>query len=422
MAGLKVSSEPAVPVPSTRSQIGVDWFAFFLADVQTGFGPFLAVYLTTEKWTNGDIGFVLTAGSIVALLGQLPGGALVDALKRERLLAGLSMVAIGISALWIAVSPQFTSVLFSQVLHSAASVIVGPALAAISLELVGHRLIGERLGRNARFSSSGSLIAAAIMGAFGHYFSSRAVFFVTAAMAIPAILALRLVSEKEFHREELEPDVPRPRPEYNFGEALAELAGHRTLLILAATVCLFHLSNAAILPLVANVITLRTADNATELVALFIIVPQLVVALVSPWVGRYADHRGRRPLLLVGFGALPVRAALLASSSDPTVLVAIQVLDGLSAAALGVLVSGCVADITRHTGNFNLALGFVGVAMGIGGTISTAAAGLIADRFGTVTSLLTLACVGLLAFVSFAFAMPETRDPNGALPPDKTTQ
>jgi MFS family permease len=103
-------------------------------------------------------------------------------------------------------------------------------------------------------------------------------------------------------------------------------------------------------------------------------------------------------------------------------LVAIQVLDGLSAAALGVLVSGCVADITRHTGNFNLALGFVGIAMGIGGTISTAAAGIIADRFGTATSLLTLACIGLLAFVTFAFAMPETRNPNGAPQLDQTKQ
>ena len=148
----------------------------------------------------------------------MPGGALVDALKRERLLAGLSMFAIGMSALWIAVAPQFSAVLLSQVLHSAGSAIVGPALAAISLELVGYRLIGERLGRNARFSSSGSLIVAAVMGAFGHYFSSRAVFFVTAAMAIPAMLALRLISEKEFHREELEPE--EPRPEYHFAEAL----------------------------------------------------------------------------------------------------------------------------------------------------------------------------------------------------------
>jgi MFS family permease len=318
------------------------------------------------------------------------------------------MIAIGISALWIAVWPQFSAVLLSQMLHSVGSVIVGPALAAISLGLVGHHLIGERLGRNARFASSGSMIAAAIMGAFGHHYSSRAVFYVTAAMAIPAILALRLISEKELHREELEPKAPRQK--YDFARALAELTANRTLLILAATVCLFHLANAAVLPLVANVITLRSVDNATELVALFIIVPQIVVAIVSPWVGHYGDQHGRRPLLLVGFGALPIRAALMASSSDPTVLVIIQALDGLSAAALGVLVSGCVADITRHTGNFNLALGFIGIAMGIGGTISTAAAGIVADRFGTGTALLTLACIGLLAFVLFAFAMPETRD------------
>jgi MFS family permease len=378
--------------------------------VQTGFGPFLAVYLTTQKWTNTDIGLVLTIGSIVSLIGQVPGGALVDALKRERLLAALSMSAIGLSALSIALLPQFSAVLFAQVLHSAGSVIVGPALAAISLELVGYRLIGERLGRNARFASSGSLIAAAIMGALGHYFSSRAVFFVTAFMAIPAMLALRFVSEKELHREELDPSGRKPDAEYNFSEAMWTILRNRPLLILAGTVCLFHLSNAAILPLVANVITLRSAANATELVALFIIVPQLVVALFSPWVGKFADRRGRRPFLLVGFAALPIRAALLASSSDPTVLVAIQVLDGLSAAALGVLISGCVADLTRQTGNFNLGLGFIGIAMGIGGTLSTTVGGIIADRFGTATSLLTLALVGLLAFIAFALAMPETRN------------
>lgn len=401
--------EAAALAPSQRSQIGVDWFSFFVADVQMGFGPFLTVYLTTEKWTNADIGLVFTVGSVIGLIGQLPGGAFVDAVRRERLLASLAMIAIGVSAFSIAVWPQFSAVLFAQLLHSAASVIIGPALAAISLRLVGHNLIGERLGRNAGFASAGSVVAAAAMGACGYYLSSQAVFYVSASMVIPALIALQMVSPKDLHRHA----IARTKPaEYHFGAAVAELAKNRALLILSATVCLFHLANAAILPLVANLITLRTSDQATALVALCIIGPQIVVALASPYVGRWADRHGRRPLLLIGLGSLPVRATLLSFSSDPSVLVAIQVLDGISAAALGVLVASSVADVTRESGNFNLALGVTGMAMGAGSAISTALGGIVAYRFGVATAFMMLSVIGLLAFVVFALFMPETRHPD----------
>jgi len=405
MRGFKAPLVPSL-APSKRSQIGVDWFAFFLADAQVGFGPFLTVYLTTEKWTNADIGLVLTVGSVIALLGQLPAGALVDAVGRERTLAATCTLVVGATAFSIAIWPTFYAVFLSQVFHSTASVVIGPALAAISLGLVGHNLIGERLGRNARFSSLGSMFAAASMGAFGYYLSSRSVFFVSAAMTIPAVMALYLIIPADFHREELE---PIPEPEYHLFQAAKTLIGKRPLLILAGSVLLFHLSNAAVLPLVANLITLRSSQSATVLVALCIIVPQFIVALISPWMGRYGDRHGRRPLLMMGFAALPVRAALLSFSSDPTIMVAIQLLDGLSAAALGVLVSGAVADVTRDSGNFNLALGFVGVAMGIGASISTTLAGEIALYVGTSAAFLTLAMIGLLAFLLITLAMPETR-------------
>ncbi len=406
MRGFKGPGGSSFKTASKRSQFGLDWFAFFLADAQVGFGPFLTVYLTTEKWTSADIGLVLTVGSLIALIGQLPGGALVDAIGRERTLAAASTLIVGLTALSIAIWPWFYAVFLAQVFHSAASVVIGPALAAISLGLVGHNLIGERLGRNARFASLGSVFAAASMGACGYYLSSQAVFFVAAAMTAPAIMALYLIVPADFHREEV---TPRLESEYHCSEAIKTLAANRPLLILAGAVSLFHLSNAAVMPLVANLITLRSSDAATVLVALCIIVPQFVVALISPWVGRYGDRHGRRPLLLLGFAALPVRAALLASSSDPAIMVAIQFLDGISAAALGVLVSGAVADVTRESGNFNLALGFIGVAMGIGASISTTLAGFVAYSFGSAAAFLTLAVVGLVAFLAVVLAMPETR-------------
>ena len=180
--------------PSRQSQRGLDWFVFFLADVQTGFGPFIAVYLTAQKWTQVDIGLALTVSGLVALIGQMPGGALVDAVRSERLLAALSVIAISVSAFALATWPVFGVVIGSGVLHALASCVLGPAIAAISLGLVGHAAVGERLGRNARFAAIGSGLAAAGMGLSGYLFSNRAVFFLTVLLCIPTLIALRIHS------------------------------------------------------------------------------------------------------------------------------------------------------------------------------------------------------------------------------------
>src|SRR5919109_581703 len=153
------------PAPSRASQRGLDWFTFFVADIHTGFGPFLAVYLTTQKWTQADIGLVLSIGSIAGLLGQVPGGWAVDAASSKRRAAALAVVGVGVSAFLIALSPLFAIIVGAKLLHVAASSILGPAMAAITLGLVGHAAIGPRLGRNARFGSIGTGLAAALMGA-----------------------------------------------------------------------------------------------------------------------------------------------------------------------------------------------------------------------------------------------------------------
>jgi len=130
------------PHPSKQSLRGLDWFIFFLADVQTGFGPFIAVYLTTEKWTQAQIGLVLSIGSVIGLIGQMPGGAIIDAARSERLVAALAIATIGCAALAYAALPIFPVVATAATLHAAASCVLGPAIAAISLGLVGPLAIG----------------------------------------------------------------------------------------------------------------------------------------------------------------------------------------------------------------------------------------------------------------------------------------
>jgi MFS family permease len=396
------------PAPSRASQHGLDWFIFFLADVQTGFGPFVAVYLTTQKWTQVEIGFVLSIGGIVGLLGQMPGGAIVDAARSERLVAGLAVAAIGCSALAYAIWPILPVVTAAATLHALASCVLGPAIAAISLGLVGPLAIGERLGRNARFASLGNGFAAALMGACGYLLSSRSVFLVTFILAIPTLLSLARIREKEIDVAQCHGALAREAPDV-VDTNVFHLLRQRPLLIFAGGVLLFQLANAAMLPLMAGVVTTRSSQWAPVLIAACIIVPQAIVALASPSVGRKAQAWGRRPLLLLAFAALVIRGLLFAVVKDPYVLVMVQVFDGITAAVLSVMVPLIVADVAFGSGHFNLAQGVVGTATGIGASLSTVLAGYVSDRFGSAMAFTGLACIAAFGLTMIWLFMPETR-------------
>ncbi len=394
--------------PSRRSLRGLDWFVFFVADVQTGFGPFVSVYLTAQRWTQFDIGLVLSAAGFVSLIGQMPGGALVDAARSERFVAGLAVAAICVSALTYAALPIFPMVLAGSILHAAASCVLGPAMAAISLGLVGHAAIGQRLGRNARFASIGNGLAAAAMGACGYLLSARAVFIVTVLLLVPALLALRAIAEREIDPERAHGAPPRHvsgKPPTRTGA----LMNNRPLLIFAGCLLLFHLANSAMLPLVGSVVTMRSARWATVIIAACIVVPQLIVAALSPWVGMRAQIWGRRPLLLIGFAALPIRGLLFAFISNPSILLAVQILDGVTAAVFAVMVPLIVADLTRGTGHFNLGQGILGTATGIGASLSATFAGYLTDRFGSPVAFGSLAAIAFVGLTLVWILMPETR-------------
>jgi MFS family permease len=393
--------------PSRASLRGLDWFTFFVADIQTSFGPFIAVYLTTQRWTLVDIGLVLTIGSLVSLVGQMPGGAVVDAVRSERRAAAWAVVGIGMSALGLALWPIFITVVMARVLHAACSCVLGPSLAAISLGLVGHATIGERLGRNARFASVGNGLSAALMGAVGYLLSSAAVFFVAAALAIPALASLFRIRADEIDPVTAHGGIPEPE-QATRSVGLHLLFHNRPLLVFASCAALFHLANATMLPLVASVVTKQMPDQATILIAACIVVPQLVVAACSPWVGRQAQVLGRKKMLLIGFTALPIRGVLFAFVSDPYLLVVVQVLDGVSAAVLGVLVPLITADVTRGTGRFNLAQGMIGTAVGIGASVSGIVTGYAADLSGSIVTFLMLAAAGAVGLSSVWAFMPET--------------
>ncbi|MEX3957348.1 MFS transporter [Trinickia sp. EG282A] len=385
-----------------RSLRALDWLNFFLANVQTGFGPFIASYLTTNKWTQGEIGIALSVGTATAMLSQVPAGALIDALRNKKAAGAAAILAIAACALLLAASPTLIPVFAAEVFHGFASCMLTPAIAAISFGLVGRHALGDRLGRNARFASIGSAVAASLMGAVGEYSSARGVFWLTAGLTLPALFALSLIEPVG--------DAPGMPTSPEKRGSMSELLRDRRVLIFAACIALFHLSNAAMLNLAAGEVTTHMSDNVQLIIAACIIVPQIVVAALSPWVGRSAQRWGRRPLLIFGFAALPVRALLLASISSPYLLAPIQAFDGISAAVFGVMLPLIAADVAGGKGHYNLCIGLFGLTAGIGATLSTLVAGFVADRFGNTASFLCLAAAGALAVLLVWAALPETRD------------
>lgn len=409
--------EPHEPRPSRRSLRGLDWFVFFVADVQTGFGPFIAVYLTTQKWTQVDIGLVLSISGIVALLGQMPGGAIVDAARSERLVAGIALTTIAAAALVYACWPFLPVVITAAVAHAAASCVLGPCIVALSLGLVGYSGIADRLGRNARFAAIGNGVAASVMGAFGYFFTAQSVFFVTAALLLPTLWALSRIGPLEVNAELAHGGAVEERDKAPTD--LRNLLSKRSLFILAGCVAIFHLANASMLPLMGSVVTARSSQWATVLIAACIVVPQIVVAAVSPWVGRQAQSWGRRRFILIAFAALALRGFLFSVVTEPQILVLVQVLDGVTAAALGVMVPLMISDIARGTGHFNLAQGMVGTVIGLGASVSPTLAGYLSDTYGSQFAFLGLAAIAAFGLVVAWVILPETK-PASAAPSPQT--
>ena len=246
------------------------------------------------------------------------------------------------------------------------------------------------------------------MGTAGYLVSSRSVFLVTFMLAIPTLLSLSRIRESEVDVARAHGAIFRETPDPQ-ATSVVRLVRKRSLLIFAGCVLLLQLANAAMLPLMAGIVTTRSSQWAPVLIAFCIVVPQAIVALMSPTVGARAQAWGRRPLLLIGFAALAIRGLLFAVVHDPYVLVAVQVFDGITAAVFAVLIPLTVADLAFGSGHFNLAQGIVGTATGIGASLSTVLAGYASDRFGSSVAFLGLAGVAALGLLAIALIMPETR-------------
>jgi len=409
MTAITASLGASGPLPSNASLSGLDGVNFFVAGMLAGFGPYVAAYLADQKWTPENIGFVLTASSLAGLLSQVPGGALLDVVRSKRALVAAGATVVAIGAIIIAFEPSFPLVSAGLVLQGMTGGILGLAIAAISLAVVGHDALPDRLGRNQRFASTGSLVAAGLMGLIAYFLSYQAIFLTVAALTPALFVALARIHAPDIHFGRACGAPDHHMSSQPTRASLRSLWKSPGLLTFAVCLFLFQFANASLLPLVVETLVYEGERRSSLIVSALIVLPQIIVALMAPWVGKWARSWGRRPLLLIGLAALPIRALLFASVDEPPLVVGFQLLDGISGAVLGVLTPLVIADLTSGTGRFNLAQGIIGTASGIGASLGTTLFGLVAVSLGRTAVFLSIASVALLAALILGFLMPETR-------------
>jgi MFS family permease len=400
-------SDAGLPVESLKA---LDWLNFFLAALLTGFGPFVTVRLAENGWAPASIGAVLTISGLAGLATQVPAGELIDMIRSKRALVGLAAATVALALTIFALRSDFPSVAGVAIMQGCVGSILGPSVAAISLGLVGHDALAERLGRNQRFASIGGLSAAAIMGAIGYLLSTRDIFLVAAALAIPLLWALLRIRGSDIHFGK---SCGAPDHDATTPNRVSRRSLFKDVRLLAFVTCLFlfQFANASILPQVSQSLAHSEGHLSALAVSALVVFPQIIVALLSPWVGRTAATWGRRPLLLLGLAVVPIRSGLFALTADPTLLVVIELLDGFTGATMGVLTTLIIADLTNRTGRFNLAQGIAGTFSGVGASLSTSITGIVTQRFGYTAGLLSVTGVGLMAVAIALVFMQETRPP-----------
>jgi predicted MFS family arabinose efflux permease len=410
------SSAAALPPQTAPSLRALRWLNFFVADVQTGLGPFLAAYLAASGWRPARLGIFLTISGLIPVVLQIGAGALVDRIRRFRLWTGVFITLVGIGAALLSWRSTLPVVASADALLVVAGLFVGLLLNAMLLGITGPGAFDRQLGRNQAFAAAGNVASALLLAAVAYRFGNRYIFLCSAFLVFPTLVALSRIRSSAINplaaRNAL-PGGPIDEPKAGVLQVILE---DRVLLVFLPCAALFHLANAAMLPQLGEMLAHGSARSAAPLMSACIIVTQLVITLGAARVGREAASRGRRPLLLLGFAALTLRGVLYTLVHGHTALIAVQLLDGVANVIFGVVSALIIADRTRGTGRYNLAQGALGTSVGIGAALSTTVGGLLIQHLGYNASFLGLAAIGALALLLLWFTFPETLRPASNVP------
>ncbi|WP_428031009.1 MFS transporter [Ancylobacter sp.] len=375
----------------------------FLADVRDGLGPFLGVFLQEKSWSPSEIGLVMTLGGLAGMAATMPMGALVDASRAKRAIIVIGSAAILAASMTILALPNFGAVAVAQAVNGIAAAVLLPAIAGLTLGLVGPAGFDHQLGRNEAFNHAGNILAAVLAGVLGWWFGLPAVFALLGAMAVLGALSALMIPADAIDHEAARggASTPTVAGEARPGrESIGGLLREPALVTAAITFGLFHLGNAAMLPLFGQAMVATAGADPSALTATTVVVAQAAMIPMALIAAKLGQQRGYRLVLLLALAALPVRGVIAAAAVHYGAfwaLVPVQLLDGVGAGLLGVATPGVVARILAGSGRFNFGLGFVMTAQGIGASLSTLLGGVVAQQLGYPTAFLVLGGVALLA-------------------------
>jgi MFS family permease len=327
-----------------------------LAGSGSVYGAYIPVYLTNHAFTQAQIGFLLTLNTVASMLCQVPAGLLIDLLgPRRRHALAIAVIGMGVGPLMLAVAPQWLPVMLAMLLLAAASNCLVPAVNAISLAVAGRAHFSERLGRNSRYGSIGAGCGALVMGLCVNAGLQAGVFLIAAALTLPTLWAVRIIGPDRVRLSRhgiTDPDQDRPEGNHGWRALLWD----PRLLAFGTCVALFSVASAGGLQVATMEVNARLGPRSGLVIAAFLILPQIVVAAMSPSIARAAELYGRRAVLLIGFASLPLRAGLFAVLGNSYALIPVQVLEGFGGAVFGVMLSLVASDLTHRTGYYTLCL------------------------------------------------------------------
>ncbi|BAZ10205.1 major facilitator superfamily protein [Calothrix sp. NIES-4071] len=389
------------------SKRALDRVNLTLGDVRDVFEPYLAIFLTADRqWSPELVGIAISTTSIAGILTQTPAGAIVDASRDKRLLVAISTFAVGVSYLVIINFKSLFAVVASQAVIGISSVIVGPTIAAISLGLVGKQRLQKRVGRNEAFNHAGNACSAIVAGILGQFVGRIWVFYLLVILCIITVFSVFQIRNQDIDNVQARADDSE-----NGGERanIKDLFRNRQLLVFASSVLIFYLASAALLPLVSQQLSGGKQDASSVYVSAAVVISQLIMIPVAAWAGKTADSWGRKPLLLVAFIAVILRAFLYTLSNNPLFLISMQVFEGIASGIFTVLLVIVVADLTQGTGRFNFAQGAINTMVGIGAALSNLGSGFLVKAAGYKVGFTALGIIAAIGLFWFWFAMPETK-------------
>ncbi|WP_248323927.1 MULTISPECIES: MFS transporter [unclassified Caballeronia] len=380
-------------------QYALEGLNFFMADVQAGIGPFLGVFLQAQGWHPEAIGTVMTLGGIAGMLATSPAGALVDATHHKRGIIVVAGVMTTLASLVLWLSHGYWIVAASQICTAVTGAALGPAVAGVTLGIVREKGFDRQFGRNQVANHAGNVVGAALSGWLGWRYGFGAVFVLAGVFGILTIIATLLI-----RRDAIDHDSARGlggaasneherAHQHEHASGFRVLLTCRPLLLLAAALAMFHLGNAAMLPLYGLAVVAAHQGDPSAFTAQTIVVAQLVMVAAAYFANRLIQRIGYWGVMLITFLALPVRGVVAAMFITAWGVWPVQALDGIGAGLQSVAVPALVVRLLQGTGRVNVGQGVVMTVQGLGAALSPALGGVLAQHFGYASAFLVLGAV-----------------------------